>query len=163
MDGVLYFLTPMYVSHGASFFDVLWANLSTPTTVFGIPGWVHPLTYIIFFTAICVVFGQFWVETAGMGPKEVAEQLDSSGLQVPGYRRDPRIVEKVLERYIPVITILGSAFVGLLAAMADFTGALGTGTGILLTVGILYRLYEDLEKYQVFSSYPGISAMLGEE
>ncbi len=163
MDGLLYFLTPIYIQHGSGFFDVLWANMTNVTPVFGIPGWVHAITYIIFFTTICVVFGQFWVETAGMGSKEVAQQLDSSGLQIPGYRRDPRIVEKVLERYIPVITILGSAFVGLLAAMADFTGALGTGTGILLSVGILYRLYEDLEKYQVFSSYPGISAMLGED
>lgn len=41
---------------------------------------------------------------------------------------------------------MGGIFVGLLAAFADFTGALGTGTGILLTVGIVYRMYEETSK-----------------
>ena len=117
--------------------------------------------YIIFMMCLCVVFGQFWVETTGMGSKEVAEQLDNSGLQIPGFRRDQRIVEKVLDNYIPYIVVIGSAFVGLLAALADMTGALGTGTGILLTVGIIYRLYQDLENQRLFDSYSMLGGILG--
>ncbi|MCX6769447.1 MAG: preprotein translocase subunit SecY, partial [Candidatus Micrarchaeota archaeon] len=135
--------------------------LTNTTPIFGIPEYVHVLVYIIFMMCLCVIFGQFWVETTGMGAKEVAEQLDSSGLQIPGFRRDPRVVEKKLNDYIPQIVILGSAFVGLLAALADMTGALGTGTGILLTVGILYRLYQDLEGQNLFDSYSSLGGLFG--
>ncbi len=91
----------------------------------------------------------------------MAEQLDKSGLQIPGFRRDPRVVEKKLNDYIPHITVLGSAFVGLLAALADMSGALGTGTGILLTVGIIYKLYQDLENQRLFDTYSSIGGLFG--
>jgi preprotein translocase subunit SecY len=109
----------------------------------------------------CIVFGKFWVEMSGMGPKQVASQLQNVGLHVPGFRRDPRVIEMVLERYIPMITLLGSAAVGGLAVLADLTGALGTGTGILLTVGILYRMYEELAAQQAFEVMPALKAIFG--
>ena len=131
------------------------------TPIYNLPEWLHVISYIIFIVVLCIVFGQFWVETTGMNSHEVAEQLDKSGLQIPGFRRDARIVEKVLDNYIPYIVVLGSAFVGLLAALADMTGALGTGTGILLTVGILFRIYQDLENQRMFDNYTGLGSLLG--
>jgi preprotein translocase subunit SecY len=106
--------------------------------------------------AVCVLFGMFWVETSGMGPSQVADQLQNIGFSVPGFRRDKRVIESVLERYIPVITVVGAASVGLLAAFADVTGALGTGTGILLSVGILYKLYEELAQSQLMEMHPAL-------
>ena len=58
-------------------------------------------------------------------------------------------------------SVVGSAFVGLLSALADMTVALGTGTGILLTVGIIYRLYQDLENQKLFESYSALGGLLG--
>ncbi|MCX8197147.1 MAG: preprotein translocase subunit SecY [Candidatus Micrarchaeota archaeon] len=160
-DGLLYFISPIYRplqgDYGAYFSHIL--NSTTP--IFGIPEWVHVIVYVSFMVVLCIIFGQFWVETTNMSSKDVAQQLDKAGLQIPGFRRDPRIVEKVLDNYIPYIVILGSAFVGLLAAIADMTGALGTGTGILLTVGILYRLYQDLENQRLFDSYVSLANILG--
>jgi len=72
------------------------------------------------------------------------------------------LFEKILGKYIPVITILGSGFVGLLAAAADLTGAIGSGTGILLTAGILYRMYEEMEQRQMFDMYPGLKSLMGD-
>jgi preprotein translocase subunit SecY len=159
-DGLFYLISPIYRPLQGDY-GVYFGHLINGTTpIYGIPEWAHVIIYIIFMMALCVVFGQFWVETTGMGAKEVAEQLDKSGLQIPGHRRDPRIVESVLSRYIPYIVVLGSAFVGLLAALADMTGALGTGTGILLTVGILYRMYQDLENQRMFDNYSGLGSML---
>lgn len=162
MDGLLYLLRPIYAPRGVNHFAYLAHLISSPTPIFGIPGFFHIITYLLFLCILCVIFGKFWVETAGMGPKEVAEQLQKSGLQVPGYRRDPRVVERVLERYIPVITVLGSLFVGLLAGLADLTGALGTGTGVLLTVGILYRVYEQMSAQKMFDAYPMLRGIVGE-
>ncbi len=142
----------------------LYQNFINPAqTVFGfIPlALVHLVLYLIFMIAACIMFGMFWVETTGMGPKQVARQLQSAGLAIPGFRRDPRVIERVLERYIPMVTILGSAAVGGLAALADLTGAYGTGTGILLSVGILYRLYEELMAAQLAELHPALKSFLG--
>lgn len=126
-----------------------------------VPEVLHIVTYVSFYVILCVIFGKFWIETTSMDARSVAEQLQKSGLQIPGYRRDPRMIEKLLEKYIPTITILGSGFVGLLAAFADLTGALGTGTGILLTVGILYKFYESLATERMFDLYPDLRKFVG--
>lgn len=102
------------------------------------------LTYVAFMLIGSTIFSIFWVSTSGMDAKNVAEQIESMGMQVPGFRRDPRIVEQVLQRYIPMLAIISGLFIGTLAAVADLTNALGTGTGILLTVMIVYNLYENI-------------------
>lgn len=124
---------------------------------------VHILVYTILLIIACIIFGKFWIETTGMSASKVAEQLRNVGFSVPGFRRDVRVMEKVLNRYIPVITVLGSATVGLLAAGADLTGALGSGTGILLSVGILYRLYEQLAQSQLMEMHPALKSFMGGE
>jgi preprotein translocase subunit SecY len=121
---------------------------------------IHLVVYAIIMVIVCIIFGKFWIETTGMDSKKVAEQLRNVGFSVPGFRRDARVIERVLDRYIPVITVLGSASVGLLAAGADVTGAFGSGTGILLTVGILYRLYEELAQSQLMEMHPALKNFL---
>jgi preprotein translocase subunit SecY len=69
----------------------------------------------------------------------------------------------VLNRYIPQITIISSIAVGLVAALADLMGALGSGTGILLTVGILYRMYEELQREQMADMSPMFRKFMGVE
>ncbi len=122
---------------------------------------IHAIVYIVILVAVCVVFGKFWVEMAGQGPEAVSNQLQKSGMYIPGFRRDPRIIRKILERYIPPISILGAAFVGLLAGFSDITGAVGSGIGILLTVGIVYRLYEELARLQLLEIHPILGRLLG--
>jgi preprotein translocase subunit SecY len=71
-------------------------------------------------------------------------------------------MEGVLSRYIMSAAILGGAFVGLLSAGADFLGALGSGTGILLTVGIMYSLYQEIARERVADMFPALRRFLGE-
>ena len=132
-----------------------WNNLFELTT------WVHLLIYSLVFIGLCILFGKFWVETTGLGAKQVADQIQGGGMQIPGFRRDKRIVERVLNRYIPQITIISSVAVGLLAVGADLCGAIGSGTGILLTVGILYRLYEEIQKEQMADMHPAFRRFMG--
>jgi preprotein translocase subunit SecY len=121
------------------------------------------LTYLGFLVGGSVLFSVFWVTTAGMDAKAVAGQIQGIGMQIPGYRRDPRIIEGVLNRYIPALTILGGASVGALAAFADFTGALGTGTGILLTTMIVIQLYEELATKHVEDMHPAFRKFFGKQ
>ncbi len=158
-DGLLYFITPIYQSGGTI---AHWNFITSGVTpIYGIPEWVHAITYILFLAFGSILFGLFWVETANMDAKSVANQLSSSGLQIPGFRRDPRMLEMILGKHILPLTILGSFSVGLLAGVADLTGALGTGTGILLAVGIFYRMYEQLDQMQAFEAYPALGKMVG--
>lgn len=117
--------------------------------------------YALFMTVGAIIFSIFWVTTAGMDAKAVAGQIQSTGMQIPGYRRDVRIIEKVLNRYIPGLAVLGGAAIGLLAAYADFTGALGTGTGILLAALIIYNLYEEIAMQHMEDMHPAVRKLLG--
>jgi preprotein translocase subunit SecY len=119
-----------------------------------VPEWIHVIIYTVVLIILCVIFGKFWIEMTGQSPKNLAEQIDTGGWQIPGFRRDPRIVENVLNKYIPTLAVLGSITVGLLAALATLTGAIGNGMGILLTVGIIYMLYQQLEREGVYDVYP---------
>ncbi|EEB73895.1 preprotein translocase subunit SecY [Thermococcus sp. AM4] len=117
---------------------------------------VHALIYAIQTIFWSVLFGFLWVELTGLDAKSIARQLQRAGLQIPGFRRDPRILERVLQRYIPYVTFWGSFTLAIVAVLASFLGALGTGTGILLTVGILYRFYEEIAREQATEMFPAL-------
>ena len=125
--------------------------------------WLNALIYLIIFVIACVLFGKFWVQVGGQSSAEVAKQLQSSGMSIPGFRRDHRVLTTVLQRYIPTITVLGSIFVALLAFLSDIVGAIGSGIGILLTVGIIYRFYEQLAKDQMFESSAFMKKVIGKK
>jgi preprotein translocase subunit SecY len=114
----------------------------------------HALIYILFLVVGSVIFGIFWVQTSGMDARSQAKNIMASGLQIPGFRRDERVLEHILSRYISPLTIMGSITVGLLAGIADLSGALAHGTGILLTVMIIYRLYEEIAQQHMYDMNP---------
>ena len=114
----------------------------------------HSLVYVVFMVAGCIVFSIFWMQTAGMDARSQAKNMMSSGLQIPGFRKDQRILERLLNRYIWSLTIMGAITIGLLAALADLTGALSSGTGILLAVMIIYKLYEEIAKQHMMDMHP---------
>jgi preprotein translocase subunit SecY len=119
------------------------------------------LFYGVVFILLCVLFSWLWVELSGIGPKQVAKQLHGMGMQIPGFRSSRTQFERILKKYIPVITVLGGAFVGFLAFGADLTSALGGGTGVLLTVGIVYQLYEEIAQEQLMDMHPMLRNFLG--
>ena len=124
-----------------------------------------PLRAVVYFgvlVGLCMGFAWLWINMTGMGPRDVAEGLDRSGMLIPGFRRDIRVMERVLSRYIFALTLLGGAAVGALSAVADFMGALGSGTGILLTVGIIYSLYEEITRERVAEMFPAFRRFFGE-
>ncbi|MGD0451551.1 MAG: preprotein translocase subunit SecY [Candidatus Bathyarchaeia archaeon] len=118
--------------------------------------------YLGIIVAFCAVFSLIWLEVGGLGPAKVAKQLMDSGMQIPGYRRSGRPIEAVLKRYIPVVTVLGGIIVGLVVGLSDFLGAYGTGTGILLSVGIIYQYYELLMRERAAEMFPAFRRIIGD-
>ncbi|MEM3227608.1 MAG: preprotein translocase subunit SecY [Candidatus Micrarchaeaceae archaeon] len=173
--GLVYLISPSFpLPYSAAYggiggYGAYFTYLATHTTqlflpwggVVAVPEWVHIIIYTLVLVILSVIFGKFWIEMTGQSPKELAKQIGETGWQIPGFRRDPRIVESVLNKYIPSVTVLGSIFVGLLAALATLTGAVGTGMGILLTVGIIYMLYQQLKQENLYETYPILSKLTG--
>src|SRR3989338_2231365 len=116
--------------------------------------------YTVFMVGGAIVFSIFWVQTSGMDAASQAKQILNSGLQIPGFRRDERVLEKILERYIWPLTIVGGAAIGLLASIADLSGALSRGTGILLAVMIVYKLYEEIAKQHMMDMNPAVKKFM---
>ena len=131
------------------------------TLLIGLAPYLQALVYMLFFILGSVMFSIFWVQTAGMDARSQAQQMISSGLQIPGFRKDERVLERLLNRYIWPLTIMGGITVGFLAALADLTGALSSGTGILLAVMIVYRLYEDIARQHMMDMNPMMRKFMG--
>jgi preprotein translocase subunit SecY len=117
--------------------------------------------YVLFMIGGAVLFSVFWVQTSGMDAKSQAKNMMNYGLQIPGFRRDERILERILDRYIWPLTVMGAITVGFLAALADLSGALGHGTGILLTVMIIYKLYEEIAQQHMMDMNPMMRKFMG--
>ncbi|MBS7658236.1 MAG: preprotein translocase subunit SecY [Candidatus Bathyarchaeia archaeon] len=124
---------------------------------------IRAVANIILMMVTCVFFAVTWVEVAGMDAKSIAKQLLDSGMQIGGFRRSSFPIQKIFEKYIPAVTILGGLLIGLIAVTADFFGAFGSGVGILLMVGILEQYYEILMRERMLEMYPGLSALMGKK
>jgi len=150
--GLVYFLTPPRALIG---------ELGVINFVDPVSSIIRALIYAVILILLSVVFSVMWLETAGMGPRDVANQFLQSGMQMPGWRRSKKIVERRLEMYIPTIAIIGGLFIGTLAAFADFLGAIGSGMGILLSVSIMRQYFELISKERVAEMNPALRGFLG--
>jgi len=141
--------------------DVVRSVIQQHTLLIGAAPYLQALFYMFFFIVGSVIFSIFWVQTSGMDARSQAKQMISSGLQIPGFRKDERVLERLLSRYILPLTIMGGITVGFLAALADLTGSLSRGTGILLTVMIVYKLYEDIARQHMMDMNPMLRKFMG--
>jgi len=107
---------------------------------------LHALFYLSFVLISCALFSTAWIEVSGSSPRDVARQLEQQGLIMKGKRQS--YLTKVLERYIPVAAAFGGMCIGALTVTADFMGAIGSGTGILLAVTIIFQYFEMFIKEQ---------------
>lgn len=105
---------------------------------------IHAVVYFVFILVSCALFSKTWIEVSGSSPKDVAKQLRDQQLILKGHRNNSIVHE--LNRYIPAAAAFGGMCIGALTVLADFLGAIGSGTGILLAVTIIYQYYEMFEK-----------------
>ncbi len=121
---------------------------------------MRAVIYAVIVVFFCVIFSLTWLEIGGLSAEDMADQLLESGMQIPGFRRNRQPIVTLLNRYIPTITIIGGAIVGVLAAVSDFFGVFGSGMGALLAVSILYQYYQTLVQEQVADLYPFLRGAL---
>merc|ERR1719157_399201 len=105
---------------------------------------IHALFYVIFIVTSCAFFSRTWIDVSGSSAKDVAKQLKDQQMMMPGFRDSD--LPRQLNRYIPIAASFGGACIGALTIVADFLGAIGSGTGILLAVTIIYQYFEIVYK-----------------
>ncbi len=123
---------------------------------------VRSIVFALSWLGLSVAFGYVWVEVAGLNPASQAENLAKGGLEVPGMRRNPRVLESLLSKYIYPLTSLSSLVVGAIAVAAAFLGAYGGGIGLLLAVGIVYQYYSIITYERTLEAYPLLRRLMGE-
>jgi len=101
---------------------------------------LHGIFYLAFVLTVCGVFSRTWIEVSGSSAKDVAQQLKSQQMFMKGHREQS--LKHELNRYIPTAAAFGGMCIGALTFIADFLGAIGSGTGILLAVTIIYQYFE---------------------
>ncbi|KKG16499.1 preprotein translocase subunit SecY [Methanosarcina sp. 2.H.T.1A.6] len=166
LNGIMYYLAPIH-----SPYDWIPSLVQQSFATYGVAApatWqiaLHVLMDAIMLIGGGIIFALFWIETTGMGAKPTAQKIFNSGMQIPGFRRNIGSIEKVMQRYIPKVTVIGGAFIGGLTLVASLLGTLGSagGTGLLLTVSIVYRLYEDIASEQMMEMHPMIRSFFGEQ
>jgi preprotein translocase subunit SecY len=136
--------------------------LSAPSLYSFIYNTMPSIVYTAIFLALCILFGILWIEIAGLNPEAQADNLIKAGLDIPGMRRNPRILASYLSRYIYPLTVFSSIVVAAIALVGDILGSYGTGTGLLLAVGIVYNYYQILAYERTLEMYPLLRRFIGE-
>jgi len=119
------------------------------------------LGHIIFFMFFASLFSVFWIKTSGMDASNQAQKILNSGLQIPGFRKDERILESILKRYVMPLTIMGGIAIGLLAALADVLGTLVGGTALLLGIMIIFQFYQNIAQQHAMDMNPAMKKFFG--
>ncbi|MFX0042200.1 MAG: preprotein translocase subunit SecY, partial [Candidatus Hodarchaeota archaeon] len=83
---------------------------------------VKAVLYLVIFIFLCIMLGRIWVEVSGLAPRDIADQIISSKMQVPGFRSSAKIIERLLKRYIPTLVILNGIIIACLSFFADSLG-----------------------------------------
>jgi protein transport protein SEC61 subunit alpha len=122
VGGIVYYISPLH-----SFSDI-WDDP------------IHAVFYVAFVLLSCALFSKTWIDVSGSSAKDVAKQIKDQSMMIPGYRDSD--IPKYLNKYIPIAASFGGACIGALTIVADFLGAIGSGTGILLAVTIIYQYFE---------------------
>merc|ERR1712224_49277 len=105
---------------------------------------LHAFFYPTFMLSACALFSKTWIEISGSSARDVAKNLKANQYFIQGHRESS--LKKELDRYIPTAAAFGGLCIGVLTAFADFLGALGSGTGILMAVNTIYEYFEKYEK-----------------
>ena len=115
---------------------------------------IHTVIYIAFTLSACALFSKTWIEVSGSGPRDIAKQLKEQQMVMAGHREGS--MYKELKRVVPTAAALGGAILGLLSVVADLMGAIGSGTGILMAVTIIYSCKLFFSFLLAFSAYSNV-------
>lgn len=109
---------------------------------------LHAICYVLFVLGSCGLCSKYWIEVSGSSPRDVAKMLRDRQIMFKGTLYRESSLLSTLNIYVPIAAVFGGMCIGMLTIVADFLGAIGSGTGILLAVTIIYQHMENAEREQ---------------
>lgn len=124
---------------------------------------VRVVSFAVSWLIMAVILGFMWIEVSGLSPRNQAETLVKSGLEIPGVRKNVKVLEEFLAEYIYPLTLLSSIIVASIVIAGDILGCYGSATGLLLSAGIIQQYYAIIVRDRALEMYPALRRLLGEE
>ena len=119
--------------------------------------------YIAIFALLIIFFTYFWTATQ-FHPEQIASDMKRNGAFIPGIRQG-RPTQDFLESTMNRITLIGAAFLALLAILPSIIGrVLGVsqnisyffgGTALLILVGVTLDTLKQIESHLLMKRYDG--------
>lgn len=160
LGAIFYILGPIFHNYNMSEYLAILFTAKVP--ILNIPEYIHLLIYIVAMALFSMMFGVIWAETTGQDGKSVAKLImNNPNVYMEGYRRDPRVMERMITEYIDGLIRLSSFTIGLIAGLGDALLVLGTSTGILLMISIYDKLIPQIKEFLKVHN-PMILKILGE-
>jgi len=120
---------------------------------------MHTIIYLIISLSTAGLIAYYYIRIGGQSAQDVARNLKNNHLTIVGRKEDEKTIVKYLNKYIPTTAALGGILCALLSFVADFIGAFGSGTGIILAVSIIYQFTEEISKEAADSGIPGLASL----
>lgn len=139
--------------------------LGTGNWIGVVASWLSPgsSAHLIFFVFLIVFFTYFWTATQ-FHPDQIASDMKKNGAFIPGIRQG-RPTQEYLESTMNRVTLLGAAFLALIAILPNLVGSvLGIphtisyffgGTALLILVGVVLDTMKQIESHLLMKSYDG--------
>lgn len=105
----------------------------------------HFIIYMFFIVSSCALFSKFWLELSGRSTTDILRQFHENNMTIAGKTSDSSMYRH-LNRAIPIAAVFGGMCIGLLSVISDLIGTIGSGTGLLLVVNIIYGYFEQFSK-----------------
>lgn len=139
--------------------------LGTGNWIGVVASWLSPgsSAHLIFFVFLIVFFTYFWTATQ-FHPDQIASDMKKNGAFIPGIRQG-RPTQEYLESTMNRVTLLGAAFLALIAILPNLVGSvLGIphtisyffgGTALLILVGVVLDTMKQIESHLLMKRYDG--------
>jgi protein transport protein SEC61 subunit alpha len=105
---------------------------------------IRAIFYWAFVLALSTFTSSFWPAHSGQGGRDIMKQLIEQELIIEGWRAESMVTK--LTKLITRAATAGGFVLGALCIFADFMGALGSGTGIIIAVTVIYSYFEMVSK-----------------
>lgn len=119
--------------------------------------------YMVFYVTLILFFTYFWTATQ-FHPEQIASDMKKNGAFIPGIRQG-KPTQDYLEAVMNRVTLIGAAFLALIAILPTIVGALlGVdhtityffgGTALLILVGVVLDTMKQIESHLLMKRYDG--------
>ncbi|CEG71430.1 Putative Preprotein translocase, SecY subunit [Rhizopus microsporus] len=108
---------------------------------------IHTLLYAALTIITCAYLSKLWTDISGCSSRDVAKKLKDQQVTIAGYRDIS--MYKELNRVILPAASVGGATLALMSTTADILGCIGTGSGILISVLVIFEFFEMFAREQM--------------